>query len=136
MVATNPGASANQLYPVTVKAWHNYIRSTDQRMQSPLDGQWPSLWTDEVDNRRPLLQHGEVFIAPAIGRGTQNVAEGLVHHFGAVFLPHATHATLMRVLGNYDAYKDSQAAFFNLTLSQLSSEKRVTSILLRIGQNS
>jgi hypothetical protein len=107
MLAANPGASASQLYPVTVKAWDNYIRSTDQRMQSRLDGQWPFLWTDEMDNRRPLLQHGEVFIAPVIGRGTQNVAEGLIHHWiGAVFLPHARLATLMRVLGSYDAYKD------------------------------
>jgi hypothetical protein len=106
MVAGIPGAGAAQLHPATVKAWENYVRSADERMQSRLGGQRPFLWMDEADDRRPVLQRGEVLVAPATERGTQNVPEGLIHDWiGAAFLPHATIATLMHVLGDYESYK-------------------------------
>jgi len=76
MVAWVPGLlSAIELQPVTVKAWDEYVRSADLRMQTRLGGQRSFLWTDESPGRKLRIRRGEILVAPVVGYGTQNVPE-------------------------------------------------------------
>jgi hypothetical protein len=108
LAAGVPGLlSAIELQPDTLKAWDDYIRNADLRMQSRLDGQQPFLWMDEAPDRRARLLRGEVLIEPVIGRGTQNVPNGLIHNWiGAAFIPNATIAGLFAVVHDYARYKE------------------------------
>src|ERR1700743_2091067 len=92
LLAGVPGLlAAMNLQPDTLRAWDNYIHNADSLMQSRLDGQRPFLWTDEAPGRRARLDRGEIVVAPFIGRGTRNIADGLIHDWiGAVFIPNAT----------------------------------------------
>jgi len=91
----------------TLEAWKEYVRSADLRMQERLDGGQPFLWVDESPARKMRVQRGEVVVAPFDGRGTHNVPDGLIHDWiGAVFIPGATIESLLRVVHDYDRYKD------------------------------
>ncbi len=102
-----PGlVSAIDLQPETLKAWGDYMRSADSRMQSRLDGQRPFLWSDEAPGRSQRLRRGETLVAPVAGHGTQSVADGLIHDWiGATFIPNAKIEDLLAVVHDYDRYK-------------------------------
>ena len=108
LTAVFPGLlSAIELQPDTLKAWEDYIRIADSRMQTRLDGDRPFLWTDETGDRAVSLQHGAILVTPVIGRGTQDVAGGLIHHWmGAAFIPNATIESLLAVVHDYGRYKE------------------------------
>lgn len=102
-----PGlSSAMELQPDTLKAWEDYVRSADARMQTRLDGSLPFLWADEAADRRARLRHGEILVTPVIGRGIQSVEGGLIHDWlGAAFIPKATLQSLLSVVHDYGRYK-------------------------------
>ena len=53
------------------------------------------------------MRRGEVIVAPCAAHGTQAVPGGLIHDWiGAVFIPNATLASLLRVVRDYDRYKE------------------------------
>jgi hypothetical protein len=108
LVAGYPGlSSAIGLQPDTMKAWDDYIRNADSRMQSRLDGHQPFLWTDEAPDRGARLQRGEILVSPVAGRGTRSVAGGLIHDWlGAAFIPNATIEGLLAVVHDYGRYKE------------------------------
>jgi len=108
LAAGFPGLlSALELQPDTLKAWDDYIRSADTRMQTRVDGQRPFLWTDEAPDRGARLQRGEILVAPVVERGTRAVAGGLIHDWlGAAFIPHATIEALLAVVHDYGRYKE------------------------------
>ncbi len=108
LAAGFPGLlSALELQPDTLKAWDDYIRSADTRMQTRVDGQRPFLWTDEAPDRGARLQRGEILVAPVVERGTRTVAGGLIHDWlGAAFIPHATIEGLLAVVHDYGRYKE------------------------------
>ncbi len=103
-----PGlSSAIELRPDTLKAWDDYVRNADARMESRAEGQQPFLWADEAPERMARLQRGEVLVSPVAGHGTRNVTNGLIHDWiGAAFIPHATIEGLLAVVHDYDRYKD------------------------------
>jgi len=107
-VASVPGLlSAIELQPGTLKAWDEYVRSADLRMQARLGGQRPFLWTDESPDRKLRIRRGEILVAPVVGHGTQNVPDGLIHDWiGAVFIPKATVESVFAVVHDYDRYKE------------------------------
>jgi hypothetical protein len=101
-----PG-NANQLRVETVKAWDEYIRSTDSRMQARLDGQMPFLWMDEALDRSRRIGRGEILVAPVLSHGTSKVPNGLIHDWiGGIFMPGATIKRLSAVLQDYGKYKE------------------------------
>jgi hypothetical protein len=108
MAAGIPGLlSAIELQPGTLKAWDDYIRNADSRMQARLDGQRQFLWTDESADRSRRIRRGEILVAPVTGRGTQSVASGIIHDWiGATFIPNATIEGLLAVVHDYDRYKE------------------------------
>jgi hypothetical protein len=96
-----------ELQPATLKAWDEYIRTADSRMQSRLEAGQPFLWTDESPDRELRVRRGEIVVAPVSGKGTEEVPNGLIHDWiGAAFLPHATIESLLAVVHDYDRYKD------------------------------
>jgi hypothetical protein len=108
LAAGFPGlSSAIGLEPDTLKAWEDYIRNADSRMQLRLDGHQRFLWTDEAPDRCARLQHGEILVSPVTGRGTLSVAGGLIHDWlGAAFIPNATLEGLLAVVHDYGRYKE------------------------------
>src|SRR5262252_1017376 len=83
--------ATNQLRPETVNAWEEYIRAVDSRMQARFDGDMPFLWIDESAHRGWRIGQGDILVAPVLPHGTQNVPNGLIHHWiGGVFIPGAT----------------------------------------------
>ncbi|MGB7760807.1 MAG: hypothetical protein WBL61_13320, partial [Bryobacteraceae bacterium] len=54
--------SAIDLQPDTLKAWGEYIRNADSRMQPWLDSRQPFLWSDESPDRSRRLRRGETLV--------------------------------------------------------------------------
>lgn len=108
IAAGAPGiVKAMELQAGTVKAWEEYVRGAETRIQTRPDASRPFLWIDESSERRAQVQRGEIVVAPVVGHGTESVQAGLIHDWiGAVFIPNATTESLLRVLHDYDEYKD------------------------------
>src|SRR5437660_12632973 len=87
-----PGLLANsELQIATLNGWEEYIRGADLRMPARLEAGQPFLWTDEFPDRTRRVRWGETAVAPAVGRGTRTVPNGLIHDWiGGVFIPGAT----------------------------------------------
>src|SRR6476620_4896003 len=100
-------AGAAELKPVTVDAWHKYLRTAEVAMQGRLDEGKPFLWTDESEQRKQLVRSGQIVVAPVVGDGTTSVPDGMIHHWvGAVFIPNATTRSLLAVVDDYGNYKN------------------------------
>jgi len=98
---------AAELQPATIKAWEEYVRAAEERVQTTTDSRHPFLWLDQSPEKRAQVQRGEVVVAPMVGHGTKGIQEGLIHDWiGAVFIPNARIDGLTRVLHDYDEYKD------------------------------
>ncbi len=99
-------AAAAELQSATLAAWNNYVSRADLRMQQRAAAGLPFLWMDESPDRAARVRRGEIVIAPAVSRGTQGVANGLVHDWvGAVFIPGATIDSLLSVVHDYNRYR-------------------------------
>jgi hypothetical protein len=106
-VGTTVVAASNQLQNETLKAWDEYIRVVDSRMQSRPDGQTPFLWVNESERRSLRIRRGEILVAPVLEHGTQSVPNGLIHHWiGGLFIPGATIESLASVTQDFGKYKD------------------------------
>jgi hypothetical protein len=102
-----PASTACDLQTETLKAWAEYIRNADLRMQARLDGHSPFLWIDESPDRRQRTGQGEIVVAPAIAQGMNHVPSGLIHHWiGGIFIPHSTIQSVSAVTHDYSRYKD------------------------------
>jgi hypothetical protein len=76
-------------------------------LQGRIEGSNPFLWIDEMADRAGRVKHGEIIVAPVVGRGMQSVPNGLIHDWiGAVFIPNATIESLLNVPHDYGRYKD------------------------------
>jgi hypothetical protein len=99
--------NAAVLLPQAVQAWDIYAAKAESQMRERSRGARPFLWGDESSDRRRSLASGQVVIAPAIKNGLQAAPNGLIHHWiGAIFIPKATLADLLRVVDAYACYKE------------------------------
>lgn len=100
-------ANSEELQPATIAAWQDYLRGAGARMQARLGGRKPFLWMEDEADRMSRVRRGEVVVVPLVGHGTQGVPNGLIHDWiGAVFIPDATIENLLRVVHDYDRYKE------------------------------
>ncbi|HTW64102.1 MAG TPA: hypothetical protein VME17_05775 [Bryobacteraceae bacterium] len=75
----------------------------DQRLH---DGK-PFLWADESPERIAKLRAGEIVVAPVGEHSPQKVPSGLIHDWvGAIFIDHTSISDVLRIVRNYDRYKD------------------------------
>jgi hypothetical protein len=106
-LATPEISQAVELQAETARAWDDYVRNVNLRMEERLKTRAPFLWTDESPDRSLRLRRGEIIVAPVVGHGTQDVPSGLIHDWiGAVFIPNATIESLWDVVHAYDNYKE------------------------------
>lgn len=100
-------ARSMELERATVDAWQEYVRGAEVRVQARSAKDQPFLWIDESEDRASRVRRGEVAVAPVIGRGTQEVPNGLIHDWiGGVFIPNAAKASVVAITHDYDRYKD------------------------------
>lgn len=103
-----PALSAGvELKPETLKAWEAYVRTTQARMEERAAGRAPFLWVDERPGLAQRVRAGEVLTEPVGTYSPHPAPHGLIHDWvGAVFIPEAQLDEVMRVLDDYDHYKD------------------------------
>lgn len=95
------------LKPETVKAWEDYVKTTESRIEARLSRKSPFLWMDESPERRRRIHQGEILAAPVVESGRTRVPQGLIHHWvGAVFIPDASLDQVFAVVHDYDHYRD------------------------------
>jgi len=100
-------AAELKLSQETVRAWEDYVKTTESRMQARLTGKVPFLWMDESPERRSRVRQGEILAAPVVESGRMRVPQGLIHHWvGAVFIPDASLDQVFGVVHDYDHYRD------------------------------
>ena len=135
MLAAVPiSGNATELQTETLKAWDEYIRSADLRMQSGPDGPTSFLWTDEAADRRQRIGRGEIQVEPVLRHGTKKVPNGLIHDWiGGVFIPGATIENLSAVIHDYNRYKDiyRPVVVDSKRLSCTATEQRFSMLLQR-----
>ena len=99
--------TACDLQSETLKAWREYVRNADVRMQTRLDRHMPFLWIDESADRRRRTGQGEVVVEPVISHGITRVPGGLIHDWiGGIFIPRSTIPSVSAVTHDYSRYKD------------------------------
>jgi hypothetical protein len=105
-VGATPAMLAAELQQATLLAWKAYMGEVDVRMEQRAASKDGFLWTDESRERAARVRRGEVVVAPVLGHGTENVPDGLIHHWiGAVFVPGGSLEDLSAVMHDYDNYK-------------------------------
>ena len=134
LAAVPMSGNATELQTETLKAWDEYIRSADLRMQSRPDGPTSFLWTDEAADRRQRIGRGEIQVEPVLRHGTKKVPNGLIHDWiGGVFIPGATIENLSAVIHDYNRYKDiyRPVVVDSKRLSCTATEQRFSMLLQR-----
>jgi hypothetical protein len=103
-----PGtASAANLKPETRKAWEEYVVAANAQMQERLSPSHPFLLSDEDPGRAARLRSGEILVSPAGPHIPKRVPSGLIHDWnGEAFIPNTTLQDVLRVLRDYDCYKE------------------------------
>ena len=65
------------------------------------------LWLDDVPGRAESIRTNGPYIAPIDAHVPKRVPSGLIHDwFGAGFVPNATIEDILRIVRDYDRYKD------------------------------
>jgi len=94
-----------ELNPQTVKAFDDYIRKTEARIDSHIRDE-RFLWADGSEERLARVRKGEVVTEPFDGVGVVQVPDGIIHDWtGSVFIPGATLKDTLALVQNYDAHK-------------------------------
>lgn len=95
------------LKPETVAAWDSYLAAAHAAMQARLQPGAHFLWLDEEPDRAEHVRTQGPYILPAGPHIPKKVPSGLIHDWlGAGFLPNARIEDILRVVRNYDGYKD------------------------------
>ena len=106
---------AAELKPQTIEAFDRYVRVTEARMQTELDGQSSFLWVDRLpdDEREEAyakLRAGEVVIDRLETRDGDEkikIPDGKIHHWiGTVLIPGVTLEQTMALVQDYDRYAE------------------------------
>jgi hypothetical protein len=107
ILAATLSSKAAELNPETVTAWDHYIQAQSARVANSQPGSF--LWSDQSPDRIRRLRHGEILVAP-LGQNPKAVPHGLIHHWiGAIFLPNTGLDDVLKVVRDYDKYKQFYA---------------------------
>jgi hypothetical protein len=100
-------SKATELKEETLQAWDAYVRAAKLRMEERASGQSPFLWVDDKPDWAQRVRAGELVVATVDSDNPHKVPHGLIHDWiGVMFLPNAKLDDVMRVLDDYDRYKD------------------------------
>jgi hypothetical protein len=102
-----PLSNAATLKPGTVAAWDTYLAAAKAAMQARLLQGAHFLWLDEEPGRTEHVRTQGPYILPAGPHIPKKVPSGLIHDWlGAGFVPNVTIEDILRVVRDYDRYKD------------------------------
>lgn len=100
-------SNASALKQETLKAWDDYLRTVNLRLDRSLSTGDPFLWIEEKASQGQRVRQGEILISPVGVSGLQKVHDGLIHDWiGAVFIPSVRMDDVFTVLHDYNRYKD------------------------------
>lgn len=103
----HPLIAATTLKPETKVAWEAYLRAANAAMQARLRQGATFLWLDEERGRAEYVQTKGPLIAPISRQIPKRVPYGLIHDWlGAGFVPNAKIEDVLRVVRDYDRYKE------------------------------
>lgn len=107
LIAAAVESKAAELNPTTLSAWNDYVQAQNLRVAE--SSQAAFLWSDQSPDRISRLREGEILVAPK-GDNPKVVPHGLIHHWiGAVFLPNTNLDDVLKVVRDYDNYKEFYA---------------------------
>jgi len=91
----------------TLDAWNDYICKARSRMTARVQAHSQFLWVDEMPDSRSQVRNGQILVAPVGSSHPRRVPSGLIHDWlGAAFLPNATLEETIRVVTDYNRYKE------------------------------
>jgi hypothetical protein len=100
-------SSAATLKPETLAAWDAYLQAANDKMQARLQPGATFLWMDEDPDRVDKIRAKGPYIAPMVKDIPRKVPSGLIHDWlGAGFVPNVKIEDILRVVRDYDRYKD------------------------------
>ena len=100
-------AATLKLQPETIAAWDAYLQAANDKMQARLQPGATFLWIDEQPGRAEKIRTKGPYIAPAAKDIPRKVPSGLIHDWlGVGFVPNATIEDILRIVRDYDRYKD------------------------------
>jgi hypothetical protein len=109
IIAASVESKAAELNPKTVNAWDDYVQAQNVRVAESSQAAGLFLWSDQSPDRISRLREGEILVAP-MGDNPKVVPHGLIHHWiGAVFLPNMNLDEVLKVVRDYDNYKEFYA---------------------------
>jgi hypothetical protein len=96
-----------KLKPETLAAWEAYLQAANAAMQARLQPGANFLWLDDEPDRAEHVRTKGPYIGPVGPHIPKKVPSGLIHDWlGAGFLPAVKIEDILRVVRDYDRYKD------------------------------
>ncbi|MBV9038513.1 MAG: hypothetical protein JO182_28755 [Acidobacteriaceae bacterium] len=100
-------AAASSLKPETAAAWDAYLQAANAAMQARLQPGAHFLWLDEEPGRTAQVRANGPYIGPVSKQIPKKVPSGLIHDWlGAGFVPNANIQDILRIVRDYDRYKE------------------------------
>ena len=107
LLRVHPSIAAATLKEETKEAWEVYLQTANAAMQARLQPDAHFLWLDDEPGRPEGIRTKGAYIAPVGPHIPKKVPSGLIHDWlGAGFIPNATIEDIVRIVRNYDRYKD------------------------------
>ena len=95
-----------KLRPETVRAFDNYVATSEASMQKRWVGELPFLFMDESKSGKPSARKGEVVIRQISPKGGMKVSGGIVHDWAAgTFIKGATLEQAQNLVIDFDRHK-------------------------------
>src|ERR1700733_11624570 len=103
----HPFIGAATLKPETKEAWDVYLQAANAAMQARLQPGAHFLWLDDEPDRMDSIRAKGPYIAPVGPHIPKKVPSGLIHDWlGVGFVPNVKIGDIVRILRDYDRYKD------------------------------
>jgi hypothetical protein len=102
-----PFLGAATLKPETKAAWDAYLQTATAAMQARLQPGAHFLWLDDEPDRAEHVRTKGPYIGPVSRDIPKKIPSGLIHDWlGAGFVPNAKIEDILRIVRDYDRYKE------------------------------
>ena len=103
----HPSLGAASLKTETKEAWDAYLKTATAAMQARLQPGAHFLWLDDEPGRAEQIRTKGPYIEPVGPHIPKKVPSGLIHDWlGVGFIPNAKIEDVLRIVRNYDRYKE------------------------------
>jgi hypothetical protein len=107
LLRLHPSVGAATLKTETKEAWDAYLKTANAAMQARLQPGAHFLWLDDEPGRAEGIRTKGPYIAPVGPHIPKKVPSGLIHDWlGVAFMPNVRIEDILRVVRDYDRYKE------------------------------